>query len=129
MLSIVSSTKHATLVFYGFKFKTSDIRCSLSKLTDLSGALHSFSIRTIKNERPRNKFIIDVELAKGFDPLKYNDRCYLYEFIAQMKKLQRSFREFIRVIPTTYFPELYFHSYEHVEFDFSRYSIKSTYYF
>lgn len=121
--------KNATFVFYGFKIKASDIKRCLTKLTDLSGALHSFSIRVTRNERPRNKLIIDIEMAEGFDPHKYDNNSYLFEFISLMKKVQRDFREFIRSIPAEFFPELYFHSFRCVHFNTSVFCIKSTYYF
>lgn len=129
MNPIPSYSKNATLVVYGSKIKMSDIRHCLLKLTDLSGALHSFSIRVIINERPRNKLIIDVEMASGFDPARYNEHSYVYEFLSHVKKLQRGFRDFLRNIPAEYFPELYFHAFNQVQFDTSRFRTKCTYHF
>lgn len=129
MITSVPIQKNATLVFYGFKIKSGEIRRCLFKLTDLSGALYGFSVRIVANERPRNKLIIDIEMAEGFDPTKYDRHSYLNEFISRMKKAQCGFREFIRTIPVEYFPELYFHTFRKVQFNPSIYRIKNTFLF
>ncbi len=120
--------KSGAQVFYGYKIKPADIRQCLLKLTDLSGALYSFSLRVIKNERPRKKLIIDIEMAKGFDPGKYEPDMYLHELIARLKKISRNFREYIRHVPAEFFPELYFHPYSNVQFSYQVYSSKTKYF-
>jgi len=121
--------KGTPLIFCGCKIKLFDLKNCLLKLTDLSGALHSFSIRVIKSERPRRKLIIDIELAQGFDPDNYNADTYLYELISRMRKLSRNFREYIRTVPAESFPELCFHAFGLVAFNESLYKIRNSYFF
>ena len=121
--------KGKSLVFFGCKIKPGDIKNCLLILTDLSNSLQSFSIRVIKNERPRKKLIIDVELAQGFSPEKYNAQYCLYELIGYLKKLNANFREYIRTVPLESFPELYFHCFSNICFPESVYRTKDKYNF
>lgn len=123
------SSKNGPLLFYGYKIKSADIKKCLLTLTDLSGMLYSFSIRVLKNERPRRKLIIDVEFIEGFIPDKYASDSYLYELIARLRKLSRNFREFIRSVPPEAFPELCFHRFSCLSFQENIYKIKSRYIF
>ncbi|HXB40732.1 MAG TPA: hypothetical protein VNZ49_09335 [Bacteroidia bacterium] len=119
--------KGKSLVFSGYKIKPGDIHKCILKLSDLSDALYSFSICIVKNERPRKKLIIDVELAEGFNPEKYSADSYLYELIAQLKSMSTSFREYIRNVPVDSFPELYFHRFRNIYFTDTLYRIKNKY--
>jgi hypothetical protein len=121
--------KNTSLVFHGCKIKPADIKKCLLKLTDLSGALNSFSIRTIKTERPRRKLIIDVEFVPGFTLEKYAADFYLYELIANLRRISRSFGEFIRIVPAEIFPELHFYRFNEFMFPANLYKIKSRYFF
>lgn len=114
---MMPDSRNTTLSFCGYKIRTADIRACLLKLTDLSNALHSFSVRVVKNEVPRRKMIIDVEMAEGYDPSRYpNDTC-LYEVLSRLRRMHRSMRDFIKNVPAESFPELYFHAYGSISFD------------
>lgn len=127
MYNIKYLPKNSALIFYGYKIKPAHIKSCLLKLTDLSGLLHSFSIRVLKTERPRRKLIIDVELIEGLVPEKYAADSYLYELISRLRRISRNFREFIRNIPAEAFPELCFHRFNSVIFPDADYKIKSRY--
>lgn len=116
------------LVFYGYKIKLSDLKTCLLKLTDLSGMLHSFSIRVLKDERPRKKLIIDLEFAPGFHPGNYSADTCLFELIARMRKLSKNFSQLIRAVPSKDFPEVFLHNFQQVCFDNRIYICKNRYY-
>jgi len=120
--------KGRSLAFCGYVIKPGDIKTCLLKLSDLSGMLNSFSIRVIKAERPRQKLIIDIELADGFDPLRLNADYYFYEFVWRLKSVSRNFAMYIRNVPIGSFPELYFHAFNRIDFTKSIYRVKEKYF-
>ncbi len=120
--------KGGTLILCGSRIKASDIKRCLCALTDLSGAIHSFAIRFSRHERPRRKLIIEVELNRGYDPGKYNENPYIYELIKRMKELSRGFREYIRVVPLSCFPEMRFNAYRSAYFSVTNTQIERRYF-
>lgn len=119
--------KGRSLAFCGYVIKPGDIKNCLIKLTDLSGMLHSFSIRVIKSERPRKKIIIDIEMAEGYTPRELNINYYLYEFIWRLKLLSRNFADYIKIVPDECFPEIFFYPFNSVTYPQDIYRVKAHY--
>lgn len=113
--------RNTTLCFYGYKFRTADLRACLLKLTDLTNALYSFSIRVLIHERPRRTMVIDLEMARGYDPERYAADTALYELLAQLKKMHRAMHGFVQQVPAAYFPELHLHAFGCVQFNTALY--------
>lgn len=126
---MIPDSRNITLSFCGYKIRTADIRTCLLKLTDLSNAFHSFSVRVVRNEMPRRKMIIDVEMAEGYDSSRYPGDTYLYELVSHLRRLHRSIWDFIKNVPTESFPELYFHTYGNVCFDTNVYHTRFRFIF
>ena len=126
---MMSDSRNTTLSFCGYKIRTAHIRTCLLKLTDLSSALHSFSLRVVKNEMPRRKMIIDVEMARGYDPSRYANDTYLYELLSRLRRMHRGMWDFIKNVPAESFPELYFHAFGSISFDVAVYRTRFKFIF
>jgi hypothetical protein len=125
----MTEARNITLVFCGYKIKTTDLRTCILRLTDLSNALHSFSVRVRRNETPRRKMIIDLEMAEGFEPWRYAPDSYLYELLSRLRKMHRSLWEFVRHVPADSFPEVNFHAFGNVCFSKELYRTRYTFIF